>query len=73
MESIVNFERKEKTFPRLMIFKSGDCEMIALFSNDRCATIVNVNEGSSHKVGDFSSDWTIGLWFDFEGDVVLKN
>lgn len=76
MESILNGEienGKKREFPRLMIFGNGNMEKVVLFIDKKCGTVVNCKSGSAYRLGYYSEDWSIELWEDFEGNVVLKS
>jgi hypothetical protein len=59
---------KVKRFPKLMV---ADGDLIVLFNADRKGIVVNSKRGQN--IGDYSIDWAMGAFKDYNGEVTLKN
>lgn len=61
-------DKEEKPFPKLMISTSGT---IVFFEKSKIGMVVYGSVYS--KIAEYSEDWGMGLFKDYEGDVCLSN
>jgi hypothetical protein len=74
MKSEFTFEiKKEKNkFPKLMIYDDGS--FVVLFFNETgSGALISFNENSSYNHLEYSNDWDITEFKEFNGKVVLTN
>jgi hypothetical protein len=64
-----NQNKKQKSFPKLMISNDGQ---IVLFIIQSIGTVVYSNSNNC-KVGYYSNAWNMDIYNDFDGEITLKN
>ena len=67
--TVTNMEKKTIPFPKLMQSNRGK---IVFFSGP-CVGILLHNAQSPNLVWNFSDDWNMDAFFDFEGSITLSN
>lgn len=74
MRATITKDLQESEFPRLMILKDDEGEMIVLFvSKNRGMVVYNSCEITSAKLGHISDAWEISVFKPFYGSVELHN
>ena len=68
MKITVKEKSETKEYPWLGIFKGN----IVLFSKESCGVVLQEGE-SSHKLGDYRTDWNDPKFESFQGEIVLSN
>lgn len=72
MKVVVEGERSEKEFPKLMINKNDD--FLVLFSEVKKGTIISLGRCSSnfYTVGEYRKDFYMHNFVDFKGKITLE-
>jgi len=67
---IENEEKEEMPYPKLMEGNSGT---IVLMEARGCGTSLRLGKYSSIRLGEYSQDWAMDCFKDFEGKLELSN
>ena len=70
----VNKPKQHKPFPKLMVNKEPEYDLIILFSDKDNGTVISDNDTDSpYEVGYYSKAWEMQDFTDFEGSITLSN
>lgn len=71
MKGTIKGESKNRDFPKLM---KGSDDMVALMTKDGCGVVVITGDlDDYYKVGDYSEEWAMKCFKDFNGTIELSN